>query len=166
MVYTEGFNSLVALISSAYKSKNTVLICGNGGLAACSEHFAAELMGKFAFDVYIPCIALTANTSLITALANDLGYENMFAHQVKTLGKPNDILIAMTTSQAPNILKALKEANQNGLVTVAICGVASKGIVANYIFRMSGGDVAQIQDETMVFLHKLAYRVKEILNGD
>src|SRR3990167_3683156 len=92
-----------------------IYICGNGGLAAEAEHFAAELTGTFAFPVYIPCVALTANTSQLTALANDIGYENVFAHLINVQGKPGDTFIGLTTSHALNILKAAKIARKKGM---------------------------------------------------
>ena len=69
---------LPRMIAKCYQKGGKVLICGNGGLAAESEHFAAELMGKYGRDVYIPCIALTSNSSLTTAISNDMGFENVF----------------------------------------------------------------------------------------
>jgi phosphoheptose isomerase len=140
--------------------KHLILICGNGGLAATAEHFAAESVGKFAFDCYIPCIALTANSSIVTALSNDLGFDNVFSHQVKVMGRRGDVLIAMTTSQSTNILKALAQAKENDMVTIAICGVKSKDIFADYVFRMRGEDTAKIQESAIKFLHELAYAVK------
>lgn len=153
-------SSLVMLLKD-----KTVLICGNGGLAAESEHFAAELVGNFAFDCYAPCIALTSNSALITALSNDIGFDNVFSHQIKVLGRKGDVLIAMTTSQSENIIKALWEAKQKGIVTVAVCGEKSQGISADYIFRMKGDNTAEIQNEVIKFLHQLAYEVKKGMHG-
>ena len=85
-----------------------IFVAGNGGLCAEAEHFCAELMGKYAFDVYIPCITLTCPSSLITALANDIGYENVFAHQLEVLGNTGDTFIGLTTSHSKNILKVFR----------------------------------------------------------
>ena len=73
-------NELAGLIIDAHLKGNKVLACGNGGLCAESEHFSAELVGKYAFDEYVPCISLTSNTFILTAIANDLGYAEVFAH--------------------------------------------------------------------------------------
>lgn len=156
------YGQFIEAIVDAHKKGNKVLICGNGGLCAVGEHFAAELVGKFAFDVHIPCIALTANTSLLTALANDLGFEEVFAYQVRVLGKPGDVLIAMTTSASKNIVKAIEAGNEVGLTAVALCGPSSPDLGAKQTYRMECyDDVAPVQDEIMVFLHCVAYESKE-----
>ena len=139
-------------IVDAARRGNKVLICGNGGLAAESEHFAAELMGKYAFDIYIPCIALTTNSALITAISNDMGFENVFSQQIETLAQPGDILIAMTTSASPNILKAIKAGDDNGMITFLL----DRSVWA-------GNDTAEIQNNAIQYLHALAYEVKEEL---
>ena len=157
-----GEELMEAIIFSHPDSK--VLICGNGGLAACAEHFAAELMGKFAFDVYVPCIALTTNTSLLTALANDLGFFEIFAHQVKVLAKSGDVLIAMTTSASENILKVIKAGNELGMLTALLCGPGSPDMAAKHTYRMKCEDsVAVVQQEVMSFLHYVAYNTKRRL---
>ena len=158
-------NELAGLIIDAHLKGNKVLSCGNGGLCAESEHFSAELVGKYAFDEYVPCISLTSNTCIITAIANDLGYAEVFAHQVKVMGKPRDILIAMTTSRSLNILNAINTGKQKGLVTVAICSRKSGLLDCDFAYRMSGDDVAEIQNNTIQFLHKVAYEVKRSLNA-
>ena len=158
-------NELADLIIDAHLKGNKVLACGNGGLCAESEHFSAELVGKYAFDQYIPCISLTSNTCILTAIANDIGFAEVFAHQVKVMGKPQDILIAMTTSRSLNILNAINAGKQNGLVTVAICSRKSGLLYSDFAYRMSGDDVAEIQNNTIQFLHKVAYEVKRNLNA-
>jgi D-sedoheptulose 7-phosphate isomerase len=158
-------NELADLIIDAHLKGNKVLACGNGGLCAESEHFSAELVGKYAFDEYVPCISLTSNTCILTAIANDIGYAEVFAHQVKVMGKPQDILIAMTTSRSLNILNAINAGKQNGLVTVAICSRKSGLLYSDFAYRMSGDDVAEIQNNTIQFLHKVAYEVKRNLNA-
>lgn len=155
---------LIYAIVDAYKAKGKVLICGNGGLAAEAEHFAAELMGKFAFDIYIPCIALTANTSLLTALANDLGFEEVFAHQVRILGRSGDVLIAMTTSASRNIVRAIDAGNKLGLVTVCFCGPTSPEFGSKLTYKAKCEDyVSQIQQDILSQLHYLAYNSKREL---
>jgi len=155
---------LIDAIVDAHKKGNKVLICGNGGLCAVSEHFAAELVGKFAFDVHIPCIALTSNTSLLTALANDFGFEELFAYQIRVLGKEGDILIAMTTSASRNIIRAVEAGNELGLTTVLICAPGSPGLGAKLTYRMEcENEVAAVQDMIMEFLHHMAHDVKEKL---
>jgi D-sedoheptulose 7-phosphate isomerase len=142
--------SLSSAIAEAYKHGNKVLICGNGGLAAESEHFAAELMGKYGQDIFITCFALTSNSSLITALANDIGFENVFSHQVETIGKEDDVFIGMTTSASKNIIKALAVARDRSMYGYLI----NKETV--------GGDtVGEIQNNIIKFLHEVALEAKE-----
>ncbi len=139
----------------AVKRGNKILIAGNGGLAAESEHFAAELVGQYAFPVYIPCVALTANSSLITALANDLGYENVFTHQIDVLGNKGDVFIGMTTSHSRNIMKACTIAWAKELEVILLDGD-----------MLEGSGVAEKQEYAIRLLHKLAYDLKEMLNAD
>lgn len=127
-----------------------IFIAGNGGLAAEAEHFASELMGKFHKEVYIPCIALTSNTSLLTALANDMGFEAIFAHQLKVLAKKGDVFIALTTSQSKNIMKAVSVAKDIGMRVILMDGNMLKGI-----------DVAEKQEYALRELHLFARRLKE-----
>ncbi len=152
-LYTKMIKGLAKIIAYCYKSGGKVLICGNGGLAAESEHFAAELMSKFAFDIYVPCIALTTNSVLITAISHDMGFENVFSHQIETLAQPGDILIAMTTSASPNILKAIEAGKNNGMITFLL----DRSVWA-------GNDTAEIQNNAIRMLHQLAYEIKRELN--
>jgi phosphoheptose isomerase len=145
--------SLSQSIADAYKRGNKVLICGNGGLAAESEHFAAELMGQYGKDVYIPCISLTCPSSLITALANDIGFEHVFSHQIKTLGKEGDVAICMTTSASNNIIEAYQWAEELGLKA--------------YLLNQSNigiGQVEEVQENIIKLLHKVAREAKELIS--
>lgn len=155
-------HDLANLIVNAYRTGNKILICGNGGLAAESEHFAAELMGKFGKQSYFPCIALTANSSLVTALANDFGYEQVFSHQVNVLGQPGDVLIAMTTSASKNIQMAIMAGRQKSLKTICLCGCRSPELGADFVVMAEGEDTASIQEGILAILHRLAVEVKEL----
>ncbi len=157
-------DELMDAVVNAHKKGKKVLICGNGGLASESEHFAAEMMGKFAFEIYVPCIALTSNSALITALSNDIGFEEVFSNQVKVLGKKGDVFIGMTTSNSENIVRALKIAKEKGLITVAICGEKSKDFeFADYTIKLHGEETAAVQNDAISFLHYLAYNIKRRL---
>ena len=127
-----------------------ILICGNGGLAAEAEHFAAELTGQYHNDVYVPCISLTANSAQLTASTNDIGWENAFTHLVEVFGKKGDTFIGMTTSKAPNILKACERARQMGLDVVQL---DSDSLI--------GKDTAEKQEYAIKYLHKLAREIKD-----
>src|SRR3990167_1455894 len=158
----------VKAIVKAGQAGNKILICGNGGLAAESEHFTAELVGKYGFDIYVPCFSLTSPSALITALGNDIGFENVFAHQVKVLGQEGDVLIGMTTSWSKNILNALRVGKQKGLFTILLCGFEAEefGSVVDYVIRARNKSNTQtIQEDILHSLHELAYNVKEWLNA-
>ena len=159
-------SELSVAIAEAYKRGNKVLICGNGGLAAESEHFAAELMGKYGRDLFIPCFALTTNTSLVTAIANDYGFENIFYHQVKALGKKGDILIGMTTSASENVVRAIDIGFDLDLITVLVC--SENWPSANYqqLYRTPGTGTAEIQNNIIKFLHQVALEAKELAIED
>jgi phosphoheptose isomerase len=146
---------LSVAIAEAYKRGNKVLICGNGGLAAESEHFQAELMGKYGQDIFIPCISLTGPSSLITALANDIGFDYVFAHQVQTLGQIGDLLIGMTTSASKNILNAIFIAKTVGIDTFLIDRK-----------KIEGDTVGEVQNNIIKFLHQVALEAKELCVED
>jgi phosphoheptose isomerase len=134
-------------IFECYFRGGKVLICGNGGLAAESEHFAGELMGKYGRDIYIPCIALTTNSTLTTAISNDMGFDVVFSHQVRVLGKPGDVFIGMTTSIAAKI-------------TAEIAGM---DVIILNRENIKGKDVAEIQENILKLLHQVAREAKEII---
>lgn len=159
MFLGEQFTQLIKVIKKANSLGNKVLICGNGGLAADSLHFAAELVGKYAFDNYIPCITLGDNVALVTAISNDIGFAEVFAHQVSVLGKLGDVLIAMTTSNSFNIQRAVMAGTEKKLTTV-ILGGEKTYLKADFVFKFSG-DTAECQNKMIRFLHKLAYEVKK-----
>ena len=99
---------IIKIIIDAFKRGNKILICGNGGSAANSQHLAGDLIARG-----IPAIALTVDTSVITAIANDFGYENIFSRQVEVLGKEGDLLVIFSSSgKSPNCLEAIKQAEK------------------------------------------------------
>jgi D-sedoheptulose 7-phosphate isomerase len=111
-------------VTDALRQGNKVLWCGNGGSAADSQHLAAELVGRFAFNrPALASIALTTDSSILTALGNDFGYETVFERQVEALGKPGDVLIGISTSgSSRNVVRAMQLAQRLGIVTVAFTG--------------------------------------------
>ena len=112
----------------------TVLVFGNGGSAADAQHFAAELVGRYEQERKAwPAIALTTDTSALTAIGNDYGFDRVFARQLEALGRPGDVAIGISTSgNSPNVLRGLETANERGLVTIALTG--------------RGGDAGKIAD--------------------
>ena len=118
----------VALIANALvksvRAGGKVLIIGNGGSAADAQHFAAELVNRFLMErKALPGVALTTDTSVLTSIANDYSFEQIFSRQVEALGREGDVLLALTTSGvSPNVLKALEQANILSMVTIGMAG--------------------------------------------
>ncbi len=115
-------------MTKAFRQGKKVLLFGNGGSAADAEHIACELAGKFTlFRDPLPAVALTTNTSSLTAIGNDFGYEEVFARQLRGLVAKGDVVIGLSTSGAsPNVIKAIEEANRQGAITVAFTGAKGK----------------------------------------
>jgi D-sedoheptulose 7-phosphate isomerase len=120
------------LIVDALKTGNKILLCGNGGSAADAQHIAAEITGRFELERRgFPAIALTTDTSALTAIANDFGYESIFSRQVQAIAKKDDVLIGITTSgNSPNIISAVMEARQIGCKTIGLTGINGKKIAS------------------------------------
>lgn len=114
------------LILGALRSGNKLILFGNGGSAADCQHIAADFVGRFAFNRdALPAMALTVNTSSLTAIANDYGFEHVFSRQIQGLGRPGDVAIGISTSgNSPNVLTALSTAREMGLRTVALTGAS------------------------------------------
>ena len=126
-------------------SGGTIFFCGNGGSAVDAQHLAGELIGRFRFDrEAIPAIAITANAAIITAIANDYDYSEIFARQLEALGAPGDTLIAISTSgRSQNVIKAVEEAQRKSMKVISFTG-SDGGALA----RMADVSVRAISDET------------------
>lgn len=124
----QAINDAVRVCLDAYKQGNRVLIAGNGGSAADAQHIAAEFVSRFEFDrPGLPAMALTTDTSILTAIGNDYGFERLFSRQVEANGVTGDIFIGISTSgNSPNILAAFKTAKEKGLVTIGLGGKGGK----------------------------------------
>lgn len=120
----ESIAELSRMAVETYKKGNKILLCGNGGSAADAQHIAAELVGRFAAERRaLPAAALSVNSSSVTAIGNDYGYDNVFARQVEAFGENGDLLIGISTSgNSPNVVKAMLKAKEIGLSTAALTG--------------------------------------------
>jgi len=127
-----------------------ILWCGNGGSASDAQHLAAEIVGRFRQNRRgLASIALTTDTSILTAVANDFGFETVFARQVEALGNAGDVLVGISTSgNSPNVVAALKQARAQGLVTVAFTGQGGGKCtpVADHLFAVESRETARIQE--------------------
>lgn len=133
--------------------------CGNGGSAADSQHLAAEIVGRFRRDRRgLASVALTTDTSILTAVANDYGYEAVFSRQVEALGVPGDLLVGISTSgNSPNVVAALQAARAMGLGTIGFTGAGGTKIaaVADHLFAVASKDTARIQEAHILAGHML-----------
>lgn len=152
----------------AFQRGNKVLLFGNGGSAADAQHIACELAGKFYKDRdSLPAIALTTNTSSLTAIANDYSYKEVFARQVKGLVREGDIVIGISTSgNSPNVLYGIEEAKRLGAITIAFTGQGGKlKEIADYTLSIPSTDTPRIQEVHITAGHIMCYLVEEDLFG-
>ena len=137
-------------IIKAYQNGNKVLICGNGGSAADAQHITTELMGRFYFNRNpFPAICLNVNTSLITALANDFSYDEVFARQISGLAQEGDVFLGLSTSgSSKNIILATETALDYGMITIAFTGNTKGSLsdIVNYWLRVPTNDTPRIQE--------------------
>lgn len=144
-----------------------LLLAGNGGSAADAQHIAGEFVSRFAFDrPGLAAIALTTDTSILTAVGNDYGYEKLFARQLQALGKRGDVFIGYSTSgKSPNILLAFNEARANGLVCVGLTGnqVGLMHELCDYILEVPSADTPKIQEGHLVLGHILCGMVENAM---
>jgi D-sedoheptulose 7-phosphate isomerase len=143
----------------AMRSGNKILLVGNGGSAADAQHIAGEFVSRFAFDrPGLPAIALTTDTSILTAIGNDYGYEKLYARQIQSHAKKGDVLMAYSTSgQSLNIINALQEAKKHGLICIGLTGNRSgpmKDLCEHYL-DVPSADTPKIQEAHAVIGHIL-----------
>jgi D-sedoheptulose 7-phosphate isomerase len=138
------------MVIDCLRKNGKAIIFGNGGSASDSQHIAAELVGRFKKDrTALAAIALTTNTSVLTSLANDYGYEIIFARQIEALAQKNDVIIAISTSgKAKNVAAGLRQAKKMGLKTVALTGG-------------DGGDIAKLADLSLIVSSSVTARIQE-----
>ena len=155
----EFFESAAIHMTDCLLQGNKILWCGNGGSAADSQHLAAELVGRFRRDRRpLASIALTTDTSVLTATANDLGYEQVFARQIEALCVPGDVVVGLSTSgKSSNVCSALERGREHGAFTIAMTGTNGGRMaeLADVCLRVSSTDVARIQEAHLLCGHML-----------
>jgi D-sedoheptulose 7-phosphate isomerase len=163
----KSVNEIVNQIIKCYENGGKVLFCGNGGSAADAQHMAAELSGRFYFDRYpLFAEALHVNSSYITAVANDYGYDEVYARLVMAMGRKNDILIGLSTSgNSKNIVKAFKEANALGMITVGLTGQTGGELKekCTFLLNIPSIDTPRIQEVHGMLGHIICELVEEKL---
>lgn len=152
-----------------YRNANKTLIAGNGGSAADAQHIAGEFVSKFYFDrPGLASLALTTDTSIITAIGNDYGYEKLFSRQVQANGVKGDMFIGISTSgNSANVVEALKECKEKGIITVGLTG-ASGGKMAelcDYCIKVPSNETPRVQEAHILIGHIICAVVEEAIFG-
>jgi len=144
---------------------NKILFAGNGGSAADAQHLAAELVSRFNYDrPGLPAFSLATDTSALTAIGNDYGYERLFARQIEAVGVAGDVLVAFSTSgRSPNILAALAAARSHGLVTVGLTGQSGGGMpdLCDHCLRTPSDATPRIQEGHITLGHTLCWLIEQ-----
>ena len=161
----EELMEVAGVASSTIKAGHKIMLCGNGGSAADSQHIAAELIGRFEKErESMAAIALTTDTSALTAIANDYGYDQVFSKQVEGLGQSGDLLIGISTSgNSKNVVKAMEVAQSKSIRTVALVGDKPGGgmqEIADYVLAAPSTNTARIQECHILMMHTLCQLVE------
>jgi D-sedoheptulose 7-phosphate isomerase len=160
-------NEIAAAIITALRSGNKLLIIGNGGSAADAQHIAAEIVGRYKQDrPGWAAIALTTDTSALTSIANDYGFEQVFARQIEGLGLRGDVLLALSTSgRSPNILAALRSARKRGLVTIGFTGSKGEalGALCDHLLVAPSDDTPVIQQIHLTIAHGICDEIEQTM---
>jgi D-sedoheptulose 7-phosphate isomerase len=162
--------SIATTITEAFSAGRKLLIAGNGGSAADAQHIAGEFLSRLNFDRSpLPAIALTTDTSVLTAIGNDYGFDRSFERQIQGLGQPGDVFLAISTSgRSPNVIAALKAARERGLVTIGFTGTAANGAMApfcDHLLTAPTPETPLIQQIHIVVAHAVCTIVEVNLFG-
>jgi len=158
--------SAVKIIVEAIKNNNKLLFCGNGGSASDSNHLTAEFISRFKKErSSYPAISLSANNSIVTAIANDYGFENVFKRQIEGLGDENDVLIAISTSgKSKNVLKAIEQAKKQKLKTILLTGKNEENYDCDVVIKVSSIKTEEIQEMHIAIGHIICEIAEKELN--
>lgn len=161
----ENVVQAVECILASLQSGRKILVCGNGGSAADAQHFAAEFVGKFRHKrVGLPAIALTTDTSALTAIGNDFSFPEIFSRQIEAIGKKGDVLVAISTSgESPNVLRAVERAKILGIRTIGMSG--KNGVlktVVDIAISVPSADTARIQESHEVIEHIIGGLIEKL----
>ena len=152
-------------VTLAFRAGNRVFFCGNGGSAADAQHLAAEFSGRFYKDrVALPAEALHTNSSYLTAVANDYGYEHVYARLIEGIGQPGDILVGLSTSgNSPNIIEAFRKAKRKGMVTIGFTGETGGRMKedCDFLINVPSADTPRIQESHIMIGHIICQLVEE-----
>lgn len=167
---TDTIKKISEVIIKAYQNNKKVLLAGNGGSAADAQHIACELVSKFHFDrAALSAFALTTNTSVLTAIANDYGYEHIFSRQIQANTQSGDIFIALSTSgNSKNIINALIEAKTKEMITVGLSGEKDSLMdkYCDYLLKIPSSCTPVIQESHIMIGHIICALVEKDIFGD
>ena len=168
--FNESLENAISDIVFALNNGGTIFVCGNGGSSSDSQHFVAELVGRFKYPrKALRAVSLTSDTSVLTCISNDFGYENIFSRQVEALGKEQDVLIAISTSgKSQNIINCLYTSKSIGLKTIALLGDNTDSVknYADHILKVPSSSTQRIQECHILILHLICELIEEKLNLD
>ena len=160
-------NIIVEKLVEAYKNDNKMIIAGNGGSAADSQHIACEMISKLNINrKALNAHALNTNTSVITSIGNDFGFEFIFSRQIEAIGKPGDIFIALSTSgESTNIINALIAAKKNNIITLSITGMKYCQVdkISDYVIKIPSAKTPIIQESQIMIGHIICSLVEKQL---
>lgn len=169
---TDPILASAEIITQALLSDNKVLSCGNGGSAGDAQHFSSEMLNRFEMErPALPAIALTTDTSTITSIANDYAYEQIFSKQIRALGNPGDILLAISTSgNSANVCEATRTAQERDLTVIALTGRdgGEMGQImggSDIEIRVPSSTTARIQEVHLLIIHSLCDLIDNMLFG-
>ena len=165
----EVLEEAIRILASVLGQGNKILLFGNGGSAADAQHIAAEFVNRYIMDrPPLPAMALTTDSSVLTAISNDFSYEEIFEKQIKALGKKGDAAVGISTSgSSPNVLKGLKVAGQLGMIPIGIGGPTDSPMkdVCRYYVHVEGAATPRIQEVHITIGHAIVEVVDQILFG-
>lgn len=168
--YAPQIEAVARQMAGVLRNGNKLLFLGNGGSAADAQHLAAEFVNRFLVDrPALAAIALTTDTSALTAIGNDMGFDAVFARQIEALGRPGDLLVAISTSgNSPNVLRAVDTAARLGLATVGLSGGAGGGLATRVdtAFVVPSAETPRIQETHILLGHVLCGMVDALLFGE
>ena len=152
-----NFENCAKVIAKTLKKNSTVFWCGNGGSAAESSHLAVELIGRFKKNrKSLPSLSLNADSSALTCIANDFGYEEIFARQLEGLGKKGDVLIVLSTSgESENIIRVLRKAKEMDIISIALLGKGGgrAALLSDFAIIVNSDETARIQEMHLLLGH-------------
>lgn len=164
----ESVRRAAEAVVGVLRDGGVVLACGNGGSALQAQHFSAELVGRFREERRsLPALALSADPGAVTGIANDYGFEEVFARQVAGFGPPAALVAFSTSGNSPNVVRAVETARASGIRTIALTGAGGGAVapLADHAFRVPSRNTARIQEGHLLLLHLICEEIDAAFRG-